>query len=74
MDRLWQDIRVSLRGLGKDRAFTLTTVATQISDARESRDALVARLGEAGVGIYTMLPDAPTLEELFFGLTEGLDA
>ena len=28
MDRLWQDIRVSLRGLWKDRAFTLTTVAT----------------------------------------------
>ena len=28
MDRLWQDIRVSLRGLRKDRAFTLTTVAT----------------------------------------------
>ena len=24
-----------------------------------------------GVGIYAMLPDAPTLEELFFGLTEG---
>ncbi len=32
---------------------------------------LTVRLGEAGVGIYTMLPDAPTLEELFFGLTEG---
>ena len=31
---------------------------------------LTVRLGEAGVGIYTMLPDAPTLEELFFGLTE----
>ena len=28
MDTLWQDIRVSLRGLRKDRAFTLTTVAT----------------------------------------------
>jgi len=28
MDRLWQDIRISLRGLWKDRAFTLTTVAT----------------------------------------------
>ena len=28
MDRLWQDIRVSLRGLWKDRSFTLTTVAT----------------------------------------------
>lgn len=28
MDRLWQDVRVSLRGLWKDRAFTLTTVAT----------------------------------------------
>jgi hypothetical protein len=28
MDRLWQDIRVALRGLWKDRAFTLTTVAT----------------------------------------------
>jgi predicted permease len=28
MDRLWQDIRVAVRGLLKDRAFTLTTVAT----------------------------------------------
>ena len=28
MDRLWQDIRVSIRGLWKDRSFTLTTVAT----------------------------------------------
>ncbi len=28
MERLWQDIRVSLRGLWKDRSFTLTTVAT----------------------------------------------
>ena len=28
MDRLWQDIRVSFRGLWKDRAFTLTAVAT----------------------------------------------
>ena len=32
---------------------------------------LTVRLGRAGVGIYAMLPDAPTLEELFFGLTEG---
>jgi ABC-2 type transport system ATP-binding protein len=32
---------------------------------------LTVRLGESGVGIYAMLPDAPTLEELFFGLTEG---
>jgi predicted permease len=28
MDRIWQDVRVALRGLWKDRAFTLTTVAT----------------------------------------------
>jgi len=28
MDRLWQDLRVAVRGLRKDRAFTLTTVAT----------------------------------------------
>ena len=32
---------------------------------------LTVRLGEAGVGIYAMLPAAPSLEELFFGLTEG---
>ena len=37
----------------------------------EAAARLTVRLGEAGVGIYTMLPDAPTLEELFFGLTEG---
>jgi predicted permease len=28
MDRQWQDLRISVRGLWKDRAFTLTTVAT----------------------------------------------
>jgi predicted permease len=28
MDRLWQDIRVSLRGLWKDRSFAFTTIAT----------------------------------------------
>jgi ABC-2 type transport system ATP-binding protein len=32
---------------------------------------LTVRLGEAGVGIYAMLPAAPSLEELFFGLTEA---
>jgi ABC-2 type transport system ATP-binding protein len=37
----------------------------------EAAARLTVRLGAAGVGIYTMLPDAPTLEELFFGLTEG---
>jgi len=28
MDRLWQDLRIAARGLWKDRAFTITTVAT----------------------------------------------
>lgn len=28
MDQLWQDFRVSLRGLWKDRGFTVTTIAT----------------------------------------------
>ncbi|MDH4064495.1 MAG: ABC transporter permease, partial [Acidobacteriota bacterium] len=28
MDRLWQDVRVAVRGLWKDRAFTLTATAT----------------------------------------------
>ena len=37
----------------------------------EAAARLTVRLGAAGVGIYTMLPAAPTLEELFFGLTEG---
>jgi ABC-2 type transport system ATP-binding protein len=31
---------------------------------------LTIRLGRAGVGIFSMLPDAPSLEQLFFGLTE----
>ena len=37
----------------------------------EAAARLTVRLGESGVGIYAMLSDAPTLEELFFGLTEG---
>ncbi len=32
---------------------------------------LTVRLGRAGVGIYSMLPDTPSLEGLFFDLTEG---
>lgn len=28
MDWLWQDLRVAARGLWKDRAFTITTMAT----------------------------------------------
>jgi ABC-2 type transport system ATP-binding protein len=32
---------------------------------------LTVQLGRAGVGIYAMLPDAPSLEGLFFELTEG---
>ncbi len=35
---------------------------------------LTVRLGRAGVGIYSMLPDAPSLEALFFDLTEGSSA
>jgi len=37
----------------------------------EAAARLTVRLGLAGVGITSMLPDAPTLEELFFDLTEG---
>jgi ABC-2 type transport system ATP-binding protein len=33
--------------------------------------ALTVQLGRAGVGIYSMLPDRRSLEELFFELTEG---
>lgn len=32
---------------------------------------LTVTLGRAGVGIYSMLPDTPSLEGLFFDLTEG---
>jgi ABC-2 type transport system ATP-binding protein len=35
---------------------------------------LTVQLGRAGVGILSMLPDAPSLEGLFFELTEGRDA
>jgi ABC-2 type transport system ATP-binding protein len=34
---------------------------------------LTVRLGGMGIGIYTMLPDAPSLEALFFDLTENDD-
>ena len=32
---------------------------------------LTVALGRAGIGLHAMLPAAPSLEELFFGLTEG---
>lgn len=32
---------------------------------------LTVRLGRAGIGIYSMLPMSPSLEDLFFELTEG---
>jgi ABC-2 type transport system ATP-binding protein len=34
---------------------------------------LTVSLGRAGVGIYSMLPDTPSLERMFFELTEGTD-
>ncbi len=42
-----------------------------VTGAAEAAAQLTVRLGMAGVGILSMLPDAPTLEELFFDLTEG---
>jgi ABC-2 type transport system ATP-binding protein len=35
---------------------------------------LTVSLGRAGVGIYSMLPDTPSLERMFFDLTEGTDS
>jgi ABC-2 type transport system ATP-binding protein len=35
---------------------------------------LTVQLGRAGVGIYSMVPDAPSLEGLFFELTESVAA
>ncbi len=37
----------------------------------ENAARLTVRLGQMGIGIYEMLPDAPSLEALFFDLTEG---
>jgi ABC-2 type transport system ATP-binding protein len=34
---------------------------------------LTVSLGRAGVGIYSMLPDTPSLERMFFELTEGAE-
>ncbi len=39
----------------------------------EAAARLTVELGRAGIGIYSMLPDAPSLEELFFDLTETDD-
>jgi ABC-2 type transport system ATP-binding protein len=36
----------------------------------EAAARLTVRLGRAGIGILAMLPDTPSLEQLFFGLTE----
>jgi hypothetical protein len=35
---------------------------------------LTVQLGRAGVGIYSMVPDTPSLEGLFFELTESAAA
>lgn len=43
------------------------------ADAEEAASVTV-RLGRAGVGIYAMVPNAPSLEALFFDLTEGTQA
>jgi ABC-2 type transport system ATP-binding protein len=51
------------RGDGEDRSLLVTAGPAAAAD-------LTVRLGEAGIGIYGMLPAAPSLEQLFFELTE----
>jgi ABC-2 type transport system ATP-binding protein len=55
-------------GLGE-----VTEVAGGLSFAGDERQAaeLSIALGQAGVGITALVPHAPTLEELFFEMTEG---
>ncbi|CAN5636488.1 ABC transporter ATP-binding protein [soil metagenome] len=57
---------------GLDRVEVTTTHAGELLVRAEPEDAaaLTVALGRAGVGILSMLPDAPSLEGLFFDLTE----
>jgi ABC-2 type transport system ATP-binding protein len=51
----------------------VTDVAGGLSFAGDEQKAaeLSIALGQAGVGITALVPHAPTLEELFFEMTEG---
>jgi ABC-2 type transport system ATP-binding protein len=73
----------SLRTTDLERAHAVCVAQTGIQDVSSDDGALrfsadedaVARLsialGEAGVGIVALVPEAASLEELFLGLTEG---
>jgi ABC-2 type transport system ATP-binding protein len=65
------DVGQRLSGIHVDRSADPAEVSLTADDAGAARYTI--ELGRAGIGVTSMLPQAASLEELFFELTEGTD-